>query len=222
MNDNIEMIVEALKQKACLKQQIFRTTQKVFSEMKQLAEGLAEDLAGRFQAIDEFVIIEYKDIGEFEFHMKFSGDLLIFTMHSNIVTFPPDHLLSKNPWVNDDPRRGYFGHIMVYNFMADSFKYNRLNDPGYLLARMMLNLEEHFYIEGVRQLNFLHPDVSKNKVNSEILLLFIEAAMVTAIGHDLFAPNYQDIQVMPLGAKLQNQMASNGHKVGFQMVHAQG
>lgn len=220
MNDNTEMIVEALKQKACLKQQIFRTSQAVFSEMKRMAEALAEDLGSRFEFIDEFVIIEYKEINEFEFHLKFSGDLLIFTMHSNIVTFPHDHILSKNSYVLEDPRRGYFGHIMVYNYMADSLKYNRLNDPGYLLARMMLNLDQHFYIEGVRQLNFLHPDISKNKLKPDILRTFIQSVMVTAIGHDLYIPNYQDIQVMALGAKLQNQMVAGGSKVGFQMVHS--
>jgi hypothetical protein len=220
MNDKIELIVEALKEKACLKQKIYRATLVVFQEIKDIAEGLAVELDSRFDQIDNSVHIEYKEVNEFEFHLKFSGDLLIFTMHSNIVTFPEEHILSKSPYVQEDSRRGFFGHIMVYNYMADSLKYNRLNDPGYLLARMMLNLDLHFYIEGVRQLNFLYPDIAENLINKDILRLFIEDAMITAIGHDLYAPTYQEIQMLPLGAKLQNQMVSGGSKVGFQMVHA--
>ncbi|HHG84826.1 MAG TPA: hypothetical protein ENJ82_08745 [Bacteroidetes bacterium] len=218
MENKFEMIVEALKEKACLKQAVYRSSLVTFKKMKAIAKSVAEALADRFAGIDKSVVIEYKEINEFEFYLKFSGDLLIFTMHSNISTVTEEHLIAKSPYVQENPNRGYFGHIMVYNFMADSLKYKRYKDPGYLIARMMLNEEDHFYIEGVRQLNFLHPDIAQNKVSDELLKLFIESAMLTAVGQDLYVPNYQDVQVVPLGSKMENQMVSGGFKVGFQMV----
>ncbi|MEM7037724.1 MAG: hypothetical protein AAF570_12145 [Bacteroidota bacterium] len=217
MQDKLDQIVQALKDKACTKQSIYRQTMDIFNQMKTIAETIAEVLSAQFDDIDKNVIIEYKEINEFEFHLKFSGDLLIFTMHSNVTTFPQDHVILKSPYVQEQKARGYFGSIMVYNFMADSLKYNRQNDPGYLLARRFVNQEGHFYIEGVRQLSFLYPDIAKNKMNAEILKTFIESAMVIAIAHDLYAANYKDIAVIPLGQKLMNQMVSGGAKVGFQM-----
>lgn len=217
MKTHIDKIVGALKSKACVKQDIYHNTLAVFGRMKSIAEALTDVLSAQFEGIDKKVQISYREVNEFEFHLKFSGDLLMFTMHSNVTTFGKDHVLFKSPYIQEDPNRGYFGQIMVYNFMADSLKYNRLNDPGYLIARMMLNLDGHFYVEGVRQMTFLYPDISLNMITDEIMRNFIESAMLLAIAQDLYLPRYQDVQIVPLGKKIQNQMVHGGNKVGFQM-----
>ncbi len=219
--DKTEAIVSALKYKASTKQLIYRNTMEIFSRMKAIAEEVTDELAARFAAIDPHVIIEYSDKNQFEFHVKFSGDLLVFTMHSNVITFPPDHILYKNEYCQEDSRRIFFGHIMVYNFMADSIKYNRLHDPGYFVARLLLNFENHFYVEGVKQLNFLHPDVATNIIAEDILKLFIESAMLLAIETDLQAPPLQEIMVISLQEKTDNMMVHGGEKVGFKMKAGQ-
>jgi hypothetical protein len=43
---------------------------------------------------------------------------------------------------------GYFGVVNVYNFLSDSFRYNRERDLGYLVARIFLNKEGHFFVQG--------------------------------------------------------------------------
>ncbi len=219
METKIDQITAALTNKACKKQAIYRHTLGVFNRMKELAEGLVESLSVRFEEIDKSVIITYKEVSEFEFQVKFSGDLLMFNMHSNIVTLPHENIIFKSPYVQEDPTRGYFGTIMVYNFMADSLKYNRLNDPGYLMARMMVNRDNHFYVEGVRQLAFLYPDIAQNLISDELLQAYLENAILLAIDNDLFAPQFQSIQVIPLGQKLANQALTTGNKVGFQMSY---
>ena len=217
MENKMDQIVQALKNKACVKQRIYRNTLSIFGNMKEIASMIAEGLAGVFEEVDENVVIEYKEINDFEFHLKFSGDLLIFTMHSNVLKMPEAHLVHKSPYVEENPMRGYFCEIMVYNFMADSLKYNRLNDPGFLLARMMINVDGHFLVEGVRQLSFLFPDIAENEINGAVLGSFIQNAILLAIGQDLVAPTFQQIQVVPLGKKIANQMVHGGNKVGFQM-----
>lgn len=208
-------IVQALKNKAVVKQAIYRNTLEIFGHMKDIASKIATGLSGVFKDVDKNVIIEYKEVNDFEFHLKFSGDLLIFTMHSNVLRMPPEHIVHKSPYVAEAPVRGYFGEIMVYNFMADSLKYNRLNDPGFLMARMLMNVDGHFIIEGVRQLAFLFPDIAQNKITGPILGTFIERSILLAIEQDLVAPNFQKIQVIPLGQKIANQMVHSGNKVGF-------
>ena len=118
-------ILSALEKKACTKQAIYRYTLEVFNEMKEQAQALVTDLADQFDDIDEHVKIEYTNVNEFEFHVKFSGDLLIFTMHTNVTTFQHEHIIFKNPYIHADSQRAYFGQVMVYNFMADSLRYNR-------------------------------------------------------------------------------------------------
>lgn len=215
--NKIEAILQSLEQKACKKQAIYRNTLSVFNRMKEQASHLADVLATRFEDIDTNVVIQYKDISEFEFHIKFSGDLLIFNMGSNVVTLPHESIVFKSPYITEDPTRAFFGTIMVYNFMADSLKYNRRNDPGYLMARMLINRDSQFYIEGVRQLAFLYPDIAKNHISDQILESYIQDAMLLAMDQDLTAPPFQSIQVIPLGQKLANQAISAGNKVGFQM-----
>ena len=213
--DKFNQIVSALSSKARAKQSIYRQTATVFKQMKDIAAGMARQLDDHFNVEDPHVNIEFSDKGDFEFHLKFSGDLLVYTMHSNIVTFPPEHLLSKSPYIQEDAERKYFGQIMVYNFMADSIKYNRLQDQGYLVARILLNKDLHFYIEGVRQLNFLHPDIAQNKMDPAIIENLIQEAMLLAIDTDLTGRNVQEIKFITLGQKLANQMAPAIEKVGF-------
>jgi hypothetical protein len=216
MEDQFENIINALKDKAVLKQHIFRSTLGVFQAVKAMAQDITGRLSARFAEIDPNVVIDYVDESEFEFLIKFSGDVLIFSMQTNVQTFGEEHILRKSPYIQEDYHRGYYGTITVYNFMADSLKYNRLNDAGYLLGRMMINFEGHYYIEGMRQLNFLHPDVATNVIDEAFLRSFIDSAILTAVEQDLYAPNFQDVQLIPLGLKLQDQMAGAA-KVGFQM-----
>ena len=215
MEDKLEAIFEGLKQKSTTKQTIFRNTQEVFEQMRMVATDIVTCLSKKITKVDSNVVIEYRNVNEFEFHIKFSGDLLIFVMHSNIVTFPDDHELMSNPYVEADFRRRFFGHIMAYNFMADSIKYNRMNDPGYLLARILINVEKHFYLEGVSELDLEYTDIAKNAVNEKALRVFIESAMIASVNNDLVAPDIDDIKKISVKQKMDNQQVSRGQKLGF-------
>src|SRR5687768_4450585 len=120
MEDKIEVIFEGLKQKSTTKQIIYRNTKDTFDQLRVVAAEIVDQLSRKITEVDSSVIIEYRNVNDFEFQIKFSGDLLIFVMHSNVITFPDDHELMSNPYVEDDFRRRFFGHIMAYNFMADS------------------------------------------------------------------------------------------------------
>ncbi len=216
-DNKVNEIVELLKFKACTKQKVYRGIQETFKRMKKIAADLANEIDHKIQDVDKAVDVEYINISDFEFQVKFSGDVLVFSMHSNIVAFPDNHILKKNPYILEDERRSFFGAIVAYNFLADSLKYKRMGDPGYLLGRFFINNENHYYIEGVRQMEFLHPDVSQNILDDEILKQFIESAMVAALEIDSQMPSFEQERVISVHQKLSKSMLGNVQKVGFKM-----
>jgi len=215
MEDRIENIFEGLHQKSSTKQAIYRNTKVAFDQLRTCSVKIVESLKQRVTTVDASVVIEYRSVNDFEFHVKFSGDLLIFVMHSNIITLPEEHELMKSRYVDEDFRRRFFGHIMAYNFMADSIKYSRLNDPGYLLGRLLINIDNHFYLEGVKQLDLSYHDMASNKIDEEALRIFVESTMIASVNNDLVAPDVDEIRKITVKQKLEEQQVSTPQKVGF-------
>ncbi|WP_299821129.1 hypothetical protein [uncultured Pontibacter sp.] len=220
MEDRLTDIVNGLHQKSVTKQAIYRNTLNTFKKMKEVSQELVDDLTNRITEQDANVIIEYRNVNEHEFHIKFSGDLLVFVMHSNIITFPDDYEIMNNEYIDEDFRRRFFGHIMAYNFMADTIKYNRLDDPGYLVGRMLVNIENHFCIEGVKQLDLPNDEItniSKNVLTDSKIRIIVESAMVAAVNNDLMGQDISDIERITLKQKLENTHLTKPRKLGFQI-----
>ena len=220
--DRLDLIAQGLSSKASAKQAIYRATQAAFDLLRQVSQELCLELTQKITtSVDASVRIEYYPVNGMEFHIRFSGDLLVFVMHSNIVTFPENFGPMTTSYVAADFRRRFFGHIMAYNFMADSIKYQRLNDPGYLVGRLLVNIDSHYFLEGVQQLELPDHDMSDTPVTTEAMRLFVESAMIAAINNDLIAPPMNDIQKISVKQKLENQQVSRGSKVGFSFSHEQ-
>ncbi|MGI4874214.1 MAG: hypothetical protein ACRYFX_23885 [Janthinobacterium lividum] len=220
--DRLHLIAEGLREKSSAKQAIFRATQATFTLLRQVSQQLCLELTQQVTTdADASVRIECLPVNEMEFHIRFSGDLLVFVMHSNIITFPDDFPLLSTPYVAADFRRRFFGHIMAYNFMADSIRYQRLNDPGYLLGRLLVNIESHYFLEGVQQLELPAADMCDDLITPDTMRLFVESAMIAAVNNDLIAPPLDDIQRISVKQKLENQQVSRGSKVGFSFSHQQ-
>ena len=219
--DRLNLIFEGLKEKSTAKQAIYRNTQAAFDCLRKVTQELVVELSRRITPLDSSVVIEYRPVNEMEFHIRFSGDLLVFVLHSNIVTFDDDYGPMTSQYVAEDFRRRFFGHIMAYNFMADSIKYQRLNDPGYLVGRLLVNIEKCYFLEGVQQLELPDNDMSDNPITDESMRLFVESAMIAAVNNDLVAPPLPEIQRISVKQKLENQQVSRGSKVGFSFSHAQ-
>ena len=219
--DRLNQIFEGLKQKSTAKQAIFRNTQAAFDILRLVSQELVVELSRKLTPLDASVMIEYRSINEMEYHIKFSGDLLVFVMHSNIITFPDEYGPMTSKYVEEDFRRRFFGHIMAYNFMADSIKYQRLNDPGYLVGRLLVNIENHYFLEGVQQLELPDNDMSDNLITPDMMKLFVESAMIAAVNNDLIAPPLPEIQKITVKQKIENQQVSRGSKVGFSFSNRQ-
>ena len=219
--DRLDQIFEGLKQKSTAKQAIFRNTVAAFDCLRKVTQELVLVLTEKITPLDSSVVIEYRTVNEMEFHIRFSGDLLIFVQHSNIITLPDGYGPMPTAYVEADFRRRFFGHIMAYNFMADSIKYQRLNDPGYLVGRLLVNIENHYFLEGVQQLELPSNDMADNHITEDAMKLFVESAMIAAVNNDLIAPPLPEIQKINVKQKLENQQVSRGQKVGFSFSNQQ-
>ena len=218
MSEKLVEIIDGLNNKAALKQHIYRNTLTVFEQFKKCATEIADKLTPEVVSKDESLEVELTEIGEFEFHLKFSGDTIAFIMHTNVFSFPPEHEISKTSYVNEVQDRGYCGMIQAYNFLSDSLKYQRLADIGYLLARIFINCEGNFYVDGQRQLDFLFKDFSKQKINNESVIKVIEQTMLYALDFDLYIPPMDNMKEITVQEKdyFNNPMGfATGKRLGF-------
>ena len=218
MSEKLVEIIDGLNNKAALKQHIYRNTLTVFEQFKKCATEIADKLTPEVVSKDESLEVELTEIGEFEFHLKFSGDTIAFIMHTNVFSFPPEHEISKTSYVNEVQDRGYCGMIQAYNFLSDSLKYQRLADIGYLIARIFINCEGNFYVDGQRQLDFLFKDFSKQKINNESVIKVIEQTMLYALDFDLYIPpmdNMKEITVQEKDYFNNPRGFATGKRLGF-------
>ena len=189
-----ELILETLKTKACMKQKVFRQTIEIFQNFKSETEKLASELKEEMDKVDKSVLVDFIDKGDYEFHIKFGGDILVFYMHTNVFDFDKSHHIWNSSYVKDDELRAYCGMINIYNFLADSFKYNRLNDVGYLVARLFVNKDLHYFVEGKRQLGFLYNDFINEVINNEKIREIIESSILYSMDFDLLTPSYDTMK----------------------------
>ena len=215
MNDK-EKIVELLKTKASTKQEVFRKTKSVFAEFQQYLEVKSNIINS--ELADKDVQVIYSSDGDFESKLKFSGDTLLFHMHSNVFDFPNSHSIHKTKYVKQDKLRSFCGVINIYNFLSDSFKYNRMNDAGYLIARVFINKDSHFFVEGDKQLGFLFNDFVNQQINTDQIDKIINETMVYALNFDLQTPNFNDVKVVSVHQILDmnnNQKLKTAKRMGY-------
>lgn len=218
MGELSQHIHDLLKTRSALKQSIFRNTNEQFLDMKRVIKTIQQEQSEKIGGIDPNVVVEYTENGSFEAQLKFSGDVLLFYQHTNVFTFPPDHFVYSLPYVKENPERAYFGVIHIYNFLADSFKYMRMNDVGYLLARIFVNSEDHFFIDGRKPLSFLFADLPNQVLNEDTMRRIVEHTMINTIDFDLMVPPFDQVAAISVGQKITrdgNTWLSTGKRLGF-------
>ncbi|NQX39105.1 hypothetical protein SAMN05421820_102527 [Pedobacter steynii] len=211
--ENYGKILKEFECKASLKQAIYRNTTEIFEQLKKQLSKTAGRLKHDYGAKDSSVEIDYKENNKFEAQLKFSGDMLMVSMHSNIFNFEPTHSIFQTKYIKDDPYLSYCGIIYIHNFLADSIRYNRLADQGSLIARILINKDKHFMVEGEGALDFLYQDIANNLVTEEKLTDIIERSILFCLDSDLLIPPFAQIKDVTLNQK-QSMLAASGFPTG--------
>lgn len=213
-----ELIVKVLQEKSAVKTEVFYKTIGIFETLKDVLKQKAEEYGAEAKKVDQRISVEYKDTGAFDAQFKIAGDMLVFHMHTNVFEFDKSHPIWKNSYVRENETNSFCGQINVYNFLADSFKYSRMNDIGYLIARIFVNRENHYFVEGKRQLGFLYNDFVHSNLDRDALSAITDSAILYCLDFDLLTPPYEavkEITLMDIQELSQSNQLQTGKRLGF-------
>src|SRR5215213_7666506 len=185
-----ELILKMLEEKSLLKQDVYTKTKQVFTDLRSILKEIHTDLKASVKIHEEKLSLEYLERGEYEVEFRIAGDSIFFVMHTNVFTFDREHSMWKTSYVQKDNSRSYCGVIYIYNFLADSFRYNRVNDIGYMIARLYINEDMHFFVEGKRQMGFLYNDFSRSVLDKDKIHSVLESAILYCLDFDLYSPSF--------------------------------
>ena len=215
-----EGIFSLVHNKGNLKQDIYQITYQAFQEFKNQAKELVSQY-------DEFTKVNtgkrvipflFKDKGNFEFELIFGGDVLLFLMHTNVFEIPRTHELMLTQYVKEDKTRSYCGLIHIYNFLADSFKYGRENDAGYLIGRLLVNKESHYFIEGKKEIGLIFHNFQQSILDQQAIHRIITSSVEYTVNFDLLIPPFESvafISVMDVLRVAQSNTMRTGKRLGF-------
>jgi hypothetical protein len=214
--NNRAQILQVLLDKSVLKQDISNDSEKVFALLKA---HIKIELAELQKSVtDKRVRLSFHEKGEAEIHVYVGSDVLVFTLHSNVFRLPDSNALWGTSYFKEDENHGYFGVIYIYNFLAQSFLQNRLNDSGYLIGRVLINHERHFLVEGKGTLGRLFQDPQNMELNEQIIGLIVQLSFHYALTFDLLVPPFEVMeelsvaQIQQIGDELKLKTAK---RLGF-------
>jgi hypothetical protein len=218
MNEARETLYRLVREKAILKQDVYHNTLDVFANLKAVLAETVKDISANYGGNDSRVEFHFRDRGDFQAEVKIAGDVLVFYMHTNVFQFDKSNNLWKSSYLKEHEENSYVGIINVYNFLSDSFKYQRVSDVGYLIARIFVNKENHFMVQGKRQLGFLYNDFINSTLDKDAMRSIIDSALLYTIDFDLLAPPYENLQQVTVDEIQSVTTSTNlatGKRVGF-------
>ncbi|MFA7081231.1 MAG: hypothetical protein WC135_01340 [Bacteroidales bacterium] len=198
-----------------LKKLVSENTHQAFEIFKNVAKEIALEFNNSFPLTD----CKFENIGDFEFKLSFGSDTLVFLQHTNVFEFPRLHEVMKIPYIKEDKQRSYSGMINIYNFLSDSFEYDRELDIGYLIGRVFINKENHYFIEGKREVGLLYTSFHTSIINKESIFNIIRSSMEYVNNFDLLTPPFDQVKFTSIGEIKSNQAIKKqitGKRLGFE------
>ena len=193
--NNRAKIINILQTKGLIKILCFNRALEVFQEFKNTIHettGLINDQLPN----NRMLKIEYRDKGKFEALIQFGDDILIFNMHTDVFQFDDAHPVCKSQYVKNNENNSLCAVINVYNFLSNSFKYNRESDEGYLIGRIFINHEGYFFVEGKIMEDYSSKIFGTIKISENILVDIIERMILFTLNFDLLVPEYDTVKVI--------------------------
>ncbi len=184
-----EELGKQIHNKTLLLNDILDKTRKTFELMRVQAREIMEYMSKEYP--NEFV---FEDKNNNEFEIRFGSDILVFVMHTNVFEFSRNHEVMRLPYVQQDRNRSFCGMINIYNFLTDSFDYNRDYDLGYLIGRVFINKDNHYFIEGKREVGLLYSSFNTAVIDEQSVCDIIRSSMEYANNFDLLTPPFDEVK----------------------------
>ena len=93
-----------------------------------------------------------------------------------------------------------------------------MEDLGYLIARIFINKNHHFFVEGKRQAGYQYKNFGKAEIDKNILRKVIANAMGYSLEFDLLVPPYENVKIASvshLTEKISISRLKTGKRLGF-------
>ncbi|MGE4288876.1 MAG: hypothetical protein AB7E36_09315 [Salinivirgaceae bacterium] len=217
--DQTTYILDTLVEKSIVKQETYLETLENFIQLKKVSQYIISNYKKQLSNSSQKINLSFSETGVFESSMQVAGDMIIFNMHTNVFTFDPKHWIWENEYVKTNQLNGYCGVINVYNFLADSFKYNRLTDYGFIVARIFINREGYYFLEGNPNFGSFNDDFGKQKLDMARMREIVQSIIQYAMEVDLVVPPLESIQVASVEQMMDKRNSSKieiGKPLGFQ------
>ncbi|MBK8845963.1 MAG: hypothetical protein IPO27_05045 [Bacteroidetes bacterium] len=214
-----EPIIKGLINKGSTALDVFASTKSAFELIKAELLKLEQSLKAAINASDPRLQVVFEDRGHLEIHFKVANEVLIFIMHPSVLTFDHSHPILKLNYTKKDPLLAFCGMIYVYNFSADTFKFNREQDLGLLVARIFVNKEKHFFMEGKKQIGLLYNRFDTDVVSEEKVNSMLQDILQYCIDIDPQAMPY-DSMIQTTLLEIKTRTSTNietGKRFGFMM-----
>lgn len=211
-------LYNVINSKGRLKRQVYQNTLDSINLVKKVIADLLQDYKKQFNADSDAIPFIMQDMGEFEVHLQFAGDVLIFNMHTNVFEFSRYHEVMSTNYIREDKARSYCGIINIYNFLADSFRYNRSNDVGYLIGRIFVNKDKCYFIEGKREVGLLYNNFGQEVLDEMAARKIVESAILYTINFDLLTPPFdsvKEISLEEMKSIAESYTLKTGKRLGF-------
>lgn len=215
-----EHILDTIIRKSTLKQQVFDSTFSAFNLLKETLLEMASELEDALDGkLDRRVRIEYRDRGKFEAQLQVASDILIFQMQTDVFFFDPSHPILLDDYVAQQRDNGYCGVVNIYNFLSDSFKFNRKDDEGYLIGRLFINHEGHYFVEGPITEPKSTASFRDSEIGREGLVRLLEQAIDHVLEFDPYMPHPEvnkRVTVDQFNSKMDNSKFITGKRLGYE------
>jgi len=213
-----ELILKLLKEKTSIQLDVRKNMADAFIMMKETLFEISKSISQKASELDKRINVVYKEKNEFEATLTIAEDVLVFYMQTNVFMFDQSHHAWQNSYVKNNESNAYCGTINIYNFLSDSFTYNRIDDFGYLIARIFVNHEMHYFVEGKRQLGFLYNDFGHAILDKKAMIEIINSAIIYTLSFNLFVPpfdNIKEVSVSAMEEETNRMQVQTGKRLGF-------
>lgn len=189
------LIINTLQEKYLVKKNVFNAYNNSFELLKNAITTLAQELNSELQDESKESLLEIVN-GSSHLELHFSTEIIVFSFQNTIFEIDKNHSIWSHSYIQNNPLNAFVGIIHVYNFLKESYKNNQNEDLGYLIARIFINQENHYFVEGKRQLGFLYNDFSTNIVSADDLKKIIQSAILYCLDFEMLVPPYEDVSII--------------------------
>lgn len=208
-------IVSTLTPQAATRHAVEAAVSEKFESLCSVLENLAAEYR---ELLDPQVVVKFERQARHVGVFTLDADILVFVQLTDVFQFDREHEAMASEYVKSQPSRSFVGTVHVYNFLADSFKYDRDEDNGYLVARIFINSEEGFFVEGKRQRNMGVSHYGEQLLTRENWRKVAETAFKYAVEENPLVPPYELVMQTDMATLKQYIMTSKiktAKRMGF-------